>query len=109
MYQPIGIIVEIVIMIMATIALIGFWASDAAKGAKIACTSTFLIAIITFILTYFNVTLTINDSSSMIGAIATIISIPTTILIGWNIYSAISIKEEWDKFKEEIKKRKILI
>jgi hypothetical protein len=39
-----------------------------------------------------------------IGVIVGILSLLVTVLIGWNIYIALDIKKEWEKYKKDIDK-----
>ena len=77
------------IVMLATISLIGAWLSNDSKGIKIACTITIIIAIAAFLCAYMRNPFCFNGDEGMIGTIATIVSIPVTVLLGWNIYTVV--------------------
>lgn len=93
------------IVMLATISLIGAWLSNDSKGIKIACTITIIIAIAAFLCAYMRNPFCFNGDEGMIGTIATIVSIPVTVLLGWNIYTLIDVKslsKNLDKAEENI-------
>lgn len=59
------------IVMLATISLIGAWLSNDSKGIKIACTITIIIAIAAFLCAYMRNPFCFNGDEGMIGTIAT--------------------------------------
>lgn len=93
---------KIVIMAIAlsfsTISLIGFWTSKLNKFIKLSLTLMLLVIVLCFFFIYSVSPFTIEDETAFIGTIATIVSIPVAILMGWNIYTVIDFKESQKKF-----------
>ena len=93
-----------IIVILASISLTGAWLSDDSKGLKISCTITIIIAIGAFLCAYVRNPFCFNGDEGMIGTIATIVSIPVAVLLGWNIYTIIDIhkiRKEFDDFRNQ--------
>ena len=92
---------KIVIMAIAlsfsTISLIGFWTSKLNKFIKLSLTLMLLVIVLCFFFIYSVSPFTIEDETAFIGTIATIVSIPVAILMGWNIYTVIDFKESQKK------------
>lgn len=103
---------KIVIMAIAlsfsTISLVGFWTSKLNKFIKLSLTLMLAVVVFCFFFIYRVSPFTIDDETAFIGTIATIVSIPVAILMGWNIYTVIDFKEAQKKsdimFKEYIDK-----
>lgn len=93
-----------IIVILAAISLIGAWLSDDSKGLKISCTITIIIAIGAFLCAYVRNPFCFNGDEGMIGTIATIVSIPAAVLIGWNIYTIVDFNKKTEKMEEKAKK-----
>lgn len=93
------------IVMLATISLIGAWLSNDSKGIKIACTITIIIAIAAFLCAYMRNPFCFNGDEGMIGTIATIVSIPVTVLLGWNIYTVVDFNRKVKKQKKRLGKK----
>lgn len=91
-----------IIVILAAISLIGAWLSDDSKGLKISCTITIIIAIGAFLCAYVRNPFCFNGDEGMIGTIATIVSTPVAVLIGWNIYTLIDFESKINKTVNKI-------
>lgn len=91
------------IVMLATISLIGAWLSNDSKGIKIACTITIIIAIAAFLCAYMRNPFCFNGDEGMIGTIATIVSIPVTVLLGWNIYTVVDFNRKVEKAEEKVR------
>ena len=91
------------IVMLATISLIGAWLSNDSKGIKIACTITIIIAIAAFLCAYMRNPFCFNGDEGMIGTIATIVSIPVTVLLGWNIYTVVDFNRKVEKAEERVR------
>lgn len=92
----------VVIVLFAIISLIGAWNSDDSKGIKISCTFTIVIAIGAFLCAYIRNPFVFKDGVGILGVIATIMSIPIAVLIGWNIFSALGIQKEIKDMKKSM-------
>lgn len=93
----------LIIVILASISLICGWASKASNVVKIYCTLTLIISVSAFFCAYCRTPFEIKDGTGMIGVIATIVTIPVTILIGWNIFTALGIQKEIKDIKNAMK------
>ena len=87
-----------ILVALSIISLIGAWYSDSSKGIKISCTITIIIAIAAFLCAYIRNPFEFKDGVGIVGIIATIMSIPIAVLIGWNIFDALTLKNEWKGF-----------
>ena len=97
-----------VVVVISAISLIGVWHSDDSKGVKIACTLNLAISMASFICAYYRNPFEFRDGVGMVGTIATIISIPVAVLIGWNIYTLIDIhkiRKEFNVLNRELSNR----
>ena len=74
--------------------------SNDSNGVRISCTLNLIISVSAFICAYFRNPFCFKDGVGIVGVIATIISIPVAILIGWNIYTLIDLKELSKKTKD---------
>lgn len=96
--------IAIILCLLFIYALIKFSGSELNKETKIACVITLFISSVSIIFSYTNMA-SIKDEVSLIGVIATIMSIPIAVLLGWNIYTVIDIK----KIKDDYDNLKVLI
>ena len=93
------IVVFSIIVGFAVISLIEAWISNDSKGMKISCTITIVISIAAFLCAYLRSPFYLSDGVSVISTIATIVSIPVAVLLGWNIYTVIDIKKIKDDYE----------
>ncbi|WP_415958309.1 hypothetical protein [Paraprevotella xylaniphila] len=93
-----------IIVILASISLTGAWLSDDSKGLKISCTITIIIAIGAFLCAYVRNPFCFNGDEGMIGTIATIVSIPVAVLLGWNIYTVVDFNRKTEKLENKVEK-----
>ena len=88
--------------------------SNDSNGVRISCTLNLIISVSAFICAYFRNPFCFKDGVGIVGVIATIISIPVAILIGWQIWNIIDfnnrvgakIQESESKLKEEFRLEK---
>lgn len=90
-----------VIVLLAIISLIGAWHSTDSKGIKISCTITIIMTIAAFLCAYIRNPFEFEDGVGILGVVATILSIPVTVLIGWNIYNALDLNKRVKHIEEE--------
>lgn len=99
----VAIIFALVILVPASCSIIAMWKDDVGKSVKFSITLSLVIAIFSFLSVVFQVSYVL-DNVGIITIITSIISIPTAVVVGWNIYSVIdikSIKQDYKKSKEE--------
>lgn len=99
----VAIIFILLILIPASCSIIAMWKDDVGKGIKFSITVSIVIAIFSFLSVAFQTSYEL-DNVGIISTIASIISIPTAVAVGWNIYSVIdikSIRQDYKKSKEE--------
>lgn len=97
-------ILMLVMLSLAIISLIGLWKSDSVLGLKWSVTFMLLMVVICFYTSFRNEPFEIEDEVAFIGVIATIVSIPVAVLIGWNIYTAVDFNRKAEKAEEKVKK-----
>lgn len=96
------IIFALVILVPASCSIIAMWKDNVGNGVKFSITVSLVIAIFSLISVVFQVSYVL-DNIGIITIITSIISIPTAVVVGWNIYQIIDIKEtkkKIDKWKE---------
>lgn len=91
------ILIIAIVLLFSTISLVGFWTSKLNKFIKLSLTLMLAVVILCFFFIYSASPFTIEDETAFIGTIATIVSIPVAILMGWNIYTVIDFKESQKK------------
>lgn len=82
------------------------WKDDVGNGVKFSITVSLAIAIFSFLSVAFQISYEL-DKVGIISIIASIISIPTAIAVGWNIYAIIdvkSIRKDFETWKKDIDK-----
>ena len=97
------IILIVFILIPTSYSIIATWIDDIGKGVKISITTSLIIAIFSLLGVIFQVSYEL-DKVGIISIIASIISIPTAVVIGWNIYTVIdakSIRKDFEQWKSD--------
>lgn len=84
----------IIILVSATVILsvYSLFFIKMPRSYKIISLSSLIISIVALCCSSFRMTFQINDSAAFIAIIAGVIVLPTTIVIGWNIYQLIDVR-----------------
>ncbi len=73
------------------------------EGYKFVAYSSILLSALALFCSIRNNPFEISDAGAIIGVIAGVIAIPTAIVIGWNIYSALDINRRMEKHMNDVK------
>lgn len=100
------ILLIIFILIPATCSIVAVWNDDIGKGAKFSITISLFIAMVSVLCVIFDTSYCL-DKIDFVGVISSIISIPTAVVVGWNIYAIIdvkSIRKDFETWKSDAAK-----
>lgn len=99
------IIIVILTLSVSTMAGYMLFFYKEQRNTKIICSISIILSIIAILCSIRIYPFEISDIAAFIGVIAGVIAIPTAVVVGWNIYTVIDIKNIKNTFDEENNKR----